>query len=43
MEQNVKARMMPHSIEAEQAVLGACLIDYDASNSIMNTLEKDDF
>lgn len=42
MEQK-KAKMMPHSIEAEQAVLGACLIDDDASNSIMNTLVKEDF
>ena len=44
MEQNnVKAKIMPYSIEAEQSVLGACLIDDDASNSIMNTLTKDDF
>jgi len=39
----VKAKIMPHSIEAEQAVLGACLIDDDAANSIMNTLVKNDF
>ncbi len=44
MEQkNLKVKMMPHSIEAEQSVLGACLIDDEASNSIMNTLVKDDF
>lgn len=44
MEQNnVKAKIMPYSIEAEQSVLGACLIDDDASNSIMNTLTKEDF
>ncbi|MBE7082547.1 MAG: replicative DNA helicase [Clostridiales bacterium] len=38
-----KAKMMPHSMEAEQSVLGACLIDDEAANSIMNTLTKDDF
>ena len=44
MEQKkLKPKMMPHSIEAEQAVLGACLIDDDAANSIMNTLIKEDF
>lgn len=44
MEQkNLKAKIMPYSIEAEQSVLGACLIDDEAANSIMNTLVKDDF
>lgn len=36
-------KMMPHNVEAEQAVLGACLIDNEAAISIMNTLKKDDF
>ncbi len=44
MEQkNVKAKMMPYNIEAEQSVLGACLIDDEAANSILNTLVKEDF
>lgn len=43
MEKNVKVKMMPHSTEAEQSVLGACLIDDEAANSIMNALVKDDF
>lgn len=44
MEQkNVKAKIMPYSIEAEQSVLGACLIDDEAANSILNTLVKEDF
>ncbi len=41
--QNVKPKMMPHNVEAEQAVLGACLIDGEAAISIMNNLVKDDF
>lgn len=44
MEQNnIKAKMMPYNIEAEQSVLGACLISDEAANSILNTLTKDDF
>lgn len=39
----IQAKMMPHNVEAEQAVLGACLIDNDAATSIMNALVKDDF
>lgn len=38
-----KAKMMPHSIEAEQSVLGACLIDNEAANSIMSSLNTNDF
>ena len=38
-----KPKMMPHNIEAEQAVLGACLIDGEAAISIMNNLKKEDF
>ena len=38
MEQNnIKAKMMPYNIEAEQSVLGACLISDEATNSILNT------
>lgn len=36
-------RMLPHSIEAEQCVLGCALIDQDASFNIMSTLKEDDF
>ncbi len=36
-------KVMPHSVEAEQAILGACLIDDDAATSIMNSLKHDDF
>ncbi len=42
-EKNLKIKMMPHSLEAEQSVLGACLIDDEASNSILNTLTGNDF
>ncbi len=40
---SVKPRMTPHNVEAEQAVLGACLIDEEAATVIMNTLKRDDF
>lgn len=36
-------RILPHSIEAEQSVLGCALIDQDASYSIMSTLKESDF
>ena len=36
-------RMLPHSIEAEQCVLGCALIDQDAAFNIMSTLKEDDF
>lgn len=39
----LSARIMPHNTEAEQSVLGACLIDAEVAVSIMNTLKKDDF
>jgi len=37
------ARIMPHSIEAEQCVLGCAFIDQDASYNIMATLKENDF
>ncbi len=40
---NKKARMMPHNIEAEQAVLGCNLIDNDIAVSIIAKLKVDDF
>ena len=39
----ISPKMMPHNIEAEQAVLGACLIDGEAAISIMNNVKKEDF
>ena len=40
---NVKARILPHNDEAEQAVLGCVLIDEDAPVTILNELKADDF
>ncbi len=40
---NIAARVLPHSIEAEQCVLGCAFIDQDASFNIMSTLKEDDF
>ena len=37
------ARVMPHSIEAEQCVLGCAFIEQDASYNIMATLKENDF
>ena len=37
------ARVMPHSIEAEQCVLGCAFIDQDAGYNIMATLKENDF
>ncbi len=39
----LKPRITPHNVEAEQAVLGACLIDDEAATVIMNTLKREDF
>lgn len=40
---NIKARMMPHNDEAEQAVLGSILIDEYAPVAIMSKLATEDF
>ena len=37
------ARVLPHSIEAEQCVLGCAFIDQDASFNIVSTLKENDF
>ena len=37
------ARVLPHSIEAEQCVLGCAFIDQDASYNIVSTLKENDF
>ncbi len=43
MSTKVKERVLPHSIEAEQSVLGCVLIDQDASMNILSELKGDDF
>ncbi|MCL2061022.1 MAG: replicative DNA helicase [Firmicutes bacterium] len=40
---NLAARIPPHSLEAEQAVLGCVMIDEGAAVSILNDLKSDDF
>lgn len=40
---NVKARILPHNDEAEQAVLGCVMIDENAPITILNELKPDDF
>ena len=37
------SRQMPHSLEAEQAALGALLIDADCVKDVMDKLQPDDF
>ena len=37
------SRQMPHSLEAEQAALGAMLIDADCINDVMDKLQPEDF
>ena len=44
--EQVKTRptnVMPHSIEAEQAVLGACIMDNDIAYNVLNDLTREDF
>ena len=36
-------RQMPHSLEAEQAVLGSMLIDADCIKDVMDKLQPEDF
>jgi replicative DNA helicase len=36
-------RALPHNIEAEQALLGACLLDKEAVNSAMEFVREEDF
>ena len=40
---NIKARIMPHSLEAEQSVIGCVLVDDKAALDIMSELTADDF
>lgn len=43
MEEALIKRVMPHSIDAEKAVLGSMLLDNEAMASAMEILGKDDF
>lgn len=43
MADELLARQMPHNLEAEQAVLGAMLIDSDCINDVMDKLQPEDF
>lgn len=43
MKETKNIKIMPHSLEAEQAVLGCLLIDNDCSINIMNRLKSSDF
>ena len=43
MEENVIKRVMPHSQEAEQAVIGGMLLDNESIASVENLLEPKDF
>ena len=42
-EEDVKGRVMPHSIEAEQSVIGAMLMDSDAIDTASEMLREEDF
>lgn len=43
MSDAIKGKIMPHNIEAEQALLGCLLIDEEALFASMHQLRKDDF
>jgi replicative DNA helicase len=43
MAQQVQARIQPHSVEAEESVLGAFLLDKDAVIAVAEFLRPDDF
>ena len=43
MEENVIRRVMPHSQEAEQSVIGAMLLDQEAIAAAMEILTGEDF
>ena len=42
-EEEILSRQMPHSLEAEQAALGAMLIDAGCINDVMDKLQPEDF
>ena len=41
--QRVAGRVPPHSVEAEESVLGSTLLSSDAANEVMDRIEADDF
>lgn len=41
--EGLKGRILPHSIEAEQSVLGAMLVDKEAINTSVEIIRPDDF
>lgn len=43
MDENVLKRVLPHSIEAEQSVIGSMLMDKDAIPTAVDVLAKEDF
>ena len=43
MDEELLVRQMPHSVEAEQAVLGSMLIDPDCIKDVMDKLQPEDF
>ena len=43
MDESIIKRVLPHSVEAEQSVIGAMLMDRDAVIAASETLTADDF
>ena len=43
MDEELMARQMPHSLEAEQAVLGAILIDSRCLTELVGLVQPEDF
>ncbi len=43
MDENLLKRVLPHSIEAEQSVIGAVLMDPECISSIADMISEDDF
>ena len=43
MDETLIKKIMPHSMEAEQAVIGSMLMDRDAMESALEILQPDDF
>lgn len=39
--QGLKDKVPPHNLEAEQAVLGAMLLDWSSVNNIVSMLQSD--
>ena len=43
MDINLSDKVPPHSIESEQAVLGAILLDWDSMSEVVTTLKPEKF